>query len=86
MERDSEAGGRKHGKVVGAVAHGYGLAHIQIFHLSYEAEQFLLAAPVDNLAEILSGELAVDNLQVVGIYIVESETLFKIVAEVSETT
>ncbi len=85
MERNTEACGRQHREVVGSVTDGDSLGNVDILNLSYYAQQLSLALAIDNVAHIAAGELTVDDLQLVGIYVVKSETLFEPVAEIGES-
>jgi len=57
---------------------------VDLLELAQQAQQFGLAAPVDHLADIAPRELALLDLQLVGIYVVESVFLAQVVAEIGE--
>ncbi len=86
MECDTKTGGREHGEIVCTVADGNSLGDIDILHLGYEAQELGFASAVDNIAEIASGEFAVNNLKLVGIHVVETILLLKIVPEICESS
>lgn len=72
------------GRVVGAVADRHRLGDVDLLELAQQAQQLGLAAPVDHLADIAPRELALLDLQLVGIYVVESVFLAQVVAEIGE--
>ena len=49
MEGYAEAGGGKHGQVVGAVANGNCLGNVDFFYLGYDFQQFGLAFAVHDI-------------------------------------
>ena len=72
VEGDAQAREVEHRQVVGAVADCHRLGDVDLLELAQQAQQFGLAAPVDHLADIAPRELALLDLQLVGIYVVES--------------
>ena len=66
VEGHPEPGGGQHVDVVGAVADGHGLLHRHPGLLSEVTQRLGLARTVDDRADHPAGELAVDDLQLVG--------------------
>ena len=86
VEGYSEAGLAKHGQVVGAIAHGYGLCEVHFFHLCDELQKLCLTVSVNDLADITSCQLSVfANLQFVGIDIVDAIFALKEFAEICKS-
>ena len=84
MESDAQAREVEHRQVVGAVADSHRLGDVDLLELAQQAQQLGLAAPVHHLAHVAPRELALLDLQLVGIYVVESVFLAQVVTEVGE--
>ena len=53
---------------------------------NWQTEEFGLAASVDDLADVSSGEFSVFDFEFVGVYVVEPEFLAEVVSEVGESS
>ena len=87
VEGNAQTRLRKHRKVVGSVSYSYGLSYVYILYLRQQSEQFSLTLTVNYISHIVSGKSAVlTYLKFVGIYLIEPETLLKVIAEISKTS
>ena len=62
VECDAKACGAQHREVVGAVAYGYGLRYVDVFHLGYYAQQLGFALAVDHIPNISARELSLIHI------------------------
>jgi len=83
-EGDGEAGHGHHLQVVRAVAHDDGLRHIGADLLADPTHRACLDVRIDDFADHLPGELAVDNLQRVRAREVQLQARLELVGEVDK--
>ena len=83
-EGDAQAGGAQHGQVVGAVAHGDHLLQVDAFSGGDLPQQLRLALAVDDRLRHLAGDFAVDDLQGVGVDVVDAQQFLQPVTEPGE--
>jgi hypothetical protein len=74
-EGDTHAGNSKHGQIVCAVAYRNHLLERDVFLMSNLPQQLGLSRAIHDLCPNLSADLAVDNIQLIGEDVVDSQVL-----------
>ena len=78
---DSQTGQTQHRQVIRSVADGHRLLEIYMLDLTKQPEEFSLAASVHYLTRTASGQLAVLNLTLIRISVLETELLLTLTSE-----
>ena len=82
----TEAGDSEHRQVVGTVADGNGLLHLQTFLACQLSEQVGFALRIDDRLDRHARALAVDHFQFVGEHVVDTQLGLQLLGEVGEAT
>src|SRR5215207_9727212 len=85
VERDAEPGRREHVEVVGAVADRDGVADRYARLFGEVPERVGLAGTVDDITEDATGEVAVDDLQVVRGEVVDAQLAGDLLDDLGES-
>lgn len=85
-ERHAQAGDRQHRQVVGAIADGNGLLHLQAFFARQLTQQVSLALGVDDRLDRHAGHLAIHHFQLVGEHVVDAQLGLQLLGKVGEAT